>query len=230
MLAQHLTHIEFLEGQIADFDQQIATFMAAEGSCPSPPPPAAPSDLSQVSSEETPAADGGVSAVPWEEAVELLDSVPGIGRTLAEQLLAEVGTDMQRFGSAAHLASWAKVCPGNHESAGKRYSGKTGTGNRWLRSGLVQAAHAAVKVKESHLAAVYRRLVGRRGVKKAISAVAHRIVTAVYFMLLNHEPYREPGAVPVDEQRKARLLTHMLKRLEKLGYQAHLEPPSTPAS
>ena len=112
-------------------------------------------------------ADGDEAApqrpVDWARAVELLVTIPGVGRTTAELLIAEVGTDMARFGSAARLASWAKVCPGNNESAGKRYSGRTGHGNAWLRSGLVQAAHSAVVVKDSYFAKVYRRLRVRRG-------------------------------------------------------------------
>lgn len=116
------------------------------------------------------------------------------------------------------------MCPGNDESAGKRRSAKIGQGNRWLRTVLVQAAWAAVKVKESHLAAVYHRLAGRRGAKRAIIAVAHRILVAAYYMLRDQVPYREPGAPPVDEQRKAQVLNRMLKRIEKLGYTAHLEP------
>jgi transposase len=145
-------------------------------------------------------------------------------------IIAEVGTDMQRFGSAAQLASWAKVCPGNNESAGKRYSGKTGRGNRWLRSGLVQAAHAAVKVKDSHFAAVYRRLVGRRGVKKAIMAIAHRLLTAVYYMLLKHEPYREVGVAERDERRKYQLVHRMQQRIERLGYAVTIAPMPTQAA
>src|SRR5690349_9115716 len=136
-----------------------------------------------------PAADTPLS---WDAATALLDTIPGVGRDTAEVLVAEVGTDMSRFPSAEHLASWAKVCPGNHESAGKRYSGRTGHGNRWLRSGLVQAAHAAVKNGQSHLGRVYRRLVARHGVKKAILAIAHRILRVAYYILRDQEPYREP--------------------------------------
>ena len=166
----------------------------------------------------------------WAQAVALLDTIPGVGHLAAEQIVAEIGTDMGRFGSAAHLASWAKVCPGNDESAGKRRSAKIGQGNRWLRSVLVQAAWAAVKVKESHLAAVYHRLAGRRGAKRAIMAVAHRILVAAYYMLRDQEPYREPGAPPADEQRKANLLSRMLKRIEKLGYSVSLEPTGVPTT
>ncbi len=95
---------------------------------------------------------------------------------------------MRRFPSSAYLASWAKLCPGNHESTGKRHSGATGHGNRWLRTGLVQAVHAAIKGRNSTLAATSRRLVARRGVKQAIMAIAHRLVTAIYSILLHHEP------------------------------------------
>ncbi len=229
LLTQHLLQLDGLDEQLAAFDQRIAAALEPPAGLDAAPPSVAPSPAPSLEPSATPP-EQPLPPLAWDEAVTLLDTIPGVGQTTAELIVAEIGTDMQRFGSAARLASWAKVCPGNHESAGKRYSGKTGTGNRWLRSGLVQAAHAAVKVKESHLAAVYHRLVGRRGAKKAIIAVAHRIVTAAYYMLLHHEPYREPGAPPVDEQRKSHLLNHMLKRLEKLGYHAHLEPIGAPAS
>ena len=140
----------------------------------------------------------------------MLDTITGVGQTAAEQIVAEIGTDMGRFASAGHLASWAKVCPGNHESAGKRRSGKTGQGNRWLRTVLVQAAWAAVKVKDSQLAGVYHRLAGRRGVKRAILAVAHRILVAAYSMLRDRVAYRAPAARPADAQRTARMLQCML--------------------
>lgn len=225
LLAQHLLQLDGLEEQIATFERQIAIVIAAAQVPDALPSPCAPDDEPIPDQPgAAPAPDQALPPLDWEAAITLLDTIPGVGRTTAELIVAEIGTDMQRFGSAAHLASWAKVCPGNHERAGKRSSGKTGTGNRWLRSGLVQAAHAAVKVKESHLAAVYHRLVGRRGAKKAIIAVAHRIVTAVYYMLLQHEPYREPGAPPVDEERKTHVLNRMLTRIEKLGYTVRLEP------
>jgi transposase len=225
MLAQHLSHIDFLEGQLADFDQQIAAFMASEGPGASPPP----SDPSQLCSEERPAAEAAESAVPWEEAVELLDSVPGIGRTLAEQIIAEVGTDMSRFPSEGHLASWAKVCPGNNESAGKRKSGKTGKGSRWLRTALVQAAWGAVRMKETHLAAVYRRLAVRLGKQKAIMAVAHRLVVAIYHILRERVPYRERGTAPLSETVKLKLAGRMQRKLEDLGFTVHLSPAPSPA-
>jgi transposase len=229
MLAQHLIHIDFLEGQIADFDRQIATYLAAQSAPPTPPAaPARTSEAAHAAPGAAPA-EGAGAAVPWAEAVELLDSAPGIGRTLAEQLIAEVGTDMRRFPSEAHLASWAKVCPGNRESAGKRYSGAAGRGSRWLRTALVQAAWAAIKVKDSHLAAVYRRLVGRRGKQKAIMAVAHRLLVAIYHMLKDRVPYREIGTTPPSEQAKRKQAERMQRKLEHLGFTVHLEPAAPPA-
>lgn len=132
--------------------------------------------------------------------------------------------NMSQFPSAAHAASWAKLSPGNNVSAGKRYSSKIGKGNQWLRSTLIQAAHAAVKVKDSSLAAFYQRLVGRRGVKKAIVAVAHKLLTIAYTLLRKREVYQERGAVVLDERHKERVLHRMQRRFEQLGYKVHLEP------
>jgi transposase len=229
LLAQHLIHLDFLDEQITAFTQQVAAALhgpEAEHDAPPEAPVDAGRPAPAPAREADPAPDRAQPARPvdWETAVELLDTIPGVGRDTAELIIAEVGTDMQRFRSAAHLASWAKVCPGNNESAGKRYSGKTGKGNGWLRSGLVQAAHAAVKVKDSYFAAVYHRLVGRRGVKKAILAIAHRILTAVYYILLHHEPYRKPGGPDVDDRRKEQLVRRMQQRIERLGFAVTVEP------
>jgi transposase len=225
MLAQHLIHIDFLEGQIAEFDRQIAAYMAAQAPPAGPlAPPAGLTDDPASPAADPPAANSAGSAVPWAEAVELLDSAPGIGRMLAEQIIAEVGTDMRRFPSEGHLASWAKVCPGNNESAGKRRSGKMGKGSRWLRTALVQAAWAAIKVKDSHLAAVYRRLVVRLGKQKAIMAVAHRLLVAIYHMLKDRVPYREVGTAPPSESAKRKLAERMQRKIEDLGYTVKLEP------
>lgn len=217
LLAGHLAHLDFLDEQVALFDHQIAHVIADHTPVEAPAHAAA-----QSASAES--VRGPEAPLAWEPAVELLDTVPGVGRAMAEVFVAEIGTDMRRFASAGHLSSWARVSPGNNESAGKRYSGRTGPGNTWLRSSLVQAAHAAVRVKDSYFAQVYRRLVGRRGVKKAIMAVAHRILIAVYYILLRHEPYRAPAAPLADEQRKERLVNGMLQRIEQLGYTVSREP------
>src|SRR6266545_4360751 len=136
----------------------------------------------------TDAADPMAStSLTWEEAVTLWDEISGIGRRVAEQLGAEGGTDTSHFPSAAHLASWAKLAPGNYESAGKRASGTTGKGNVWLRSTLIQAAHAAVRTKGTYLAAFYGRLVAWREKKKAIVMVAHKLLTIAYTLLTKRE-------------------------------------------
>ncbi len=118
------------------------------------------------------------------------------------------------------------MSPSNNESAGKRYSGRTGPDNTWLRTSLVQAAHAAVRVKDSYFAQVYRRLAAGRGVKKAIMAVAHRILITVYYILLRHEPYRAPGTSVADGHRMEQLVNRMVQRIEELGYTVTREPTS----
>jgi hypothetical protein len=233
MLAQHLSHIDFLEQQLADFDTQIAAYIAAQ-TPPAPPPTDPPPalDVEPPDAGPPPAPDGADAtegAVPWEEAVALVDTAPGFGRTLAEIVIAEIGTDMAQFPSEGHLASWAKVCPGNRESAGKRYSSKTGRGSRWLRTALMQAAHAAVKVKDSHLAAVYRRLAVRRGKQRALMAVAHRLLVAIYHMLKERVPYREIGTAPPSEPAKRKLVERLQRQIEKLGYTAEVHPTAVPA-
>ena len=228
MLVQHLAHIDFLEEQIAAFDQQIATHV--DQPVPPAPPPAHPTPDDAAldpdrPAQSAPAVDApGCTAVPWSEAVALLDSAPGISRTLAEIIIAEVGTDMSRFPTEGHLASWAKVCPGNHESAGKRTNSRMGKASRWLRTALVQAAWAAVKVKDTHLAAVYRRLAARRGKQRAIMAVAHRLLVAIYHMLTDRVPYREIGTAPVPEAVKRKRAARMQRQIEQLGYTVHLAP------
>ena len=166
----------------------------------------------------------------WAAVVERLDTIPGVGRRNAEQLPAEIGTDMRRLPSAAHLAGWAKLAPGNHESAGKRYSGKTGKGNRWLRTCLVQAAHAAVRGKDSSPQVGLSSPGRPPRAKRAIVAVAHRILIAIYHMLSQHEPWHELGAIYLDEHNKGRLLNRMTRRMERLGYRVTLEPAAVAAA
>lgn len=159
---------------------------------------------------------------PFEQAVQLLDTIPGVARQTAELIVAEIGTDMSRFPTASHLAAWAGIAPGNCESAGKRLSSKIRQGNRSLRVGLVQAAHAATRTK-GYLAAQYRRLAARRGKKRAIIAVAHSILVIAYHLILRHEPYKDLGGDYFDKQRPEATKKRLVKRLEKLGYQVSLE-------
>jgi transposase len=226
LLAKHLMHIDFLDEQIADFDAQVAAHIQAQPPLPPSSPPDKPVAESAGHAAEAgaPAAAEAEAGLTWEEAITIWDGIPGIGRRVAEQLVAELGVDMSQFPSAAHAASWAKLSPGNNVSAGKRHSSKIGKGNQWLRSTLIQAAHAAVRVKESFLAAFYQRLVARRGVKKAIVAVAHKLLTLAYTLLRKRECYEERGAAALDERHKDRILHRMQHRVEQLGYKVHLEP------
>lgn len=161
---------------------------------------------------------------PFEEAVELLDTLPGFSRQTAETVVAEIGSDMSRFEDADHLAAWAGLVPGNHESAGKRSSSRLRKGNQVLRASLIQAAHSAVRMKNTYLAAQYHRLAGRRGKKKAICAVAHSMLVMAYYMLVRKEPYREAGASFFDRLDPATTAHRLVKRLQQLGYQAELHP------
>ena len=161
---------------------------------------------------------------PDEAALERLDTIPGVGRWTAEILLAELGTDMARFPSARHLASWAGMCPGNHESAGKRKSGRTRKGNPWLRTALVEAAQAAGRTKQRYLGAQYRRLAARRGAKRAAVAVGHSILGIVYQLLTRETVYEDLGVHYFDERHRHAVQRRLVRRLEALGYTVVLKP------
>jgi transposase len=155
---------------------------------------------------------------PWEAIITRLDTIPGIGRYVAEALIAEIGTDMSRFPTAAHLASWAGMCPGNNESAGKRLSGKTRKGSPWLRALLVQAAHAAARTRETYLADQYGRLAARRGKNRAAVAVGHTILVSAYHIIKAATEYRELGPHYLDNHAQAGVERRLVRRLERLGY------------
>jgi transposase len=163
---------------------------------------------------------------PFEEAVVLLDTIPGVGRETAEIIVSEIGIEMSRFPTAEHLASWAGVAPGNHESAGKRFSGQTTKGNKALSAALNQAAHAAAGTKHTYLSAQYRRLAARRGKKKAIVALEHTILVIAYHLIQRKEPYRELGADYFDKRRPEVTAKRLIKRLEQLGYSVSLHQPA----
>jgi transposase len=168
-------------------------------------------------------------SVPFEEAVGLWDTIPGVARRTAAMLVAEIGTDMSRLASAAELASWAGVAPGNHESAGTRQAGKTRKGNRILRTVLTQAAPAAARTNATYLSAQYRRLAARRGKQKAMMAVAHSILVMAYDLILRKEPYREAGADYCDSYTPEATAQRLIKRLEALGYPITIQQRSAGA-
>ncbi len=161
---------------------------------------------------------------PFAEAEQRLQTIPGVSQRVAETVLAEIGTNMEQFPSAGHLAKWAGMCPGNHESAGKRRSGRTTKGDRWLKRILVQAAWAASHTKGTYLAAQYRRLCKRRGCKRALVAVGHTLLVIIYHMLKRGTTYAELGADFLDRLEPERLTRQLVKRLEALGHKVTLEP------
>jgi transposase len=161
---------------------------------------------------------------PFSEEIELLKTIPGVKQRMAEVILSEIGIDMSRFPTHRHLASWAGLCPGNNESAGKRKSGKTRKGDRWLKRGLTESSWAASRAKETYLSALYHRMVRRRGKKKATVAVAHAIIVMAYHILRHRLPYQELGANHFDQLNVTYIKSHSIKRLEALGYKVTLEP------
>lgn len=161
---------------------------------------------------------------PFEEALEAVTQLPGFERRSAENLIAEIGTEMQRFPTADHLSSWAGVSPGNNESGGKKKSGKTTKGNRWLRTTLIQAAWAASRKKNSYFRAQYHRLAGRRGKKRALMAVAHSLLVTVYHVIKNKTAYQDLGADYFDKLNAKRLVPYLVKRLKNLGYEVAITP------
>jgi len=154
----------------------------------------------------------------YEDAIKSVDEIPGIGRQSAEVILAEIGIDMSRFPTAAHLASWAGVCPGNYESAGKRKSGRTNKGNPTLKTTLVQCAKAAVKKKDTFFRSQYERISIRRGANRASMAVAHSILIAIYHMLKFNQPFHDLGRDYYHQFNPEKKINNYLKKLSDLGW------------
>ena len=161
---------------------------------------------------------------PFEECLQRLDEIPGIAQRAAECLVAEIGTDVAPFPSPGHLASWAGMCPGNNESAGKRRSGRTRKANPWLRATLVEAANAAIRKRNTYLAAQYHRLVVGLGHKKAVMAVAHSILVIIYHMLQRGSSYQDLGYLYFDQQNRQSAERRLTRNLERLGYKVMLQP------
>lgn len=189
MLESLLRHLDFLDKEISQLDEEVAERLR-----------------------------------PSEEIIQRIIEIPGMGRRNTEEVLAEIGTDMSRFPSANHLASWARMCPGNNESAGKRLSGRTGHANSWLRSALVEASWSASRTKDTYLSAQYHRLAPRRGRKKAIVALGHTILVDVYHIIQHKTSYRDLGANYFDERKRSLVIRRAIRRIEQLGLKVTLEP------
>lgn len=162
--------------------------------------------------------------VPFEAAVHLWESIPGVDHVSACNLVAEIGVNMAQFPSAQHLASWAAVCPGNHQSGGKRLSGTTRDGNKWLRRTLCQVAWAVTRKKDCYLSAQFKRLAARRGVKRAVMAVAHSMLIIGYTMLKTGQSYKELGGGYLEQINKDQLQRYFVKRLQRLGLTVSVAP------
>lgn len=160
---------------------------------------------------------------PFEEALGRLRTIPGVGPKTAEMVLSEIGPDMRCFPTAGHLASWAGMCPGNNDSAGKRLSGRTRKGSPWLREALVEAGRAAARTKNTYLSAQYRRIAARRGANRAAMAVGHTILVIVYHVLKHGTTYEELGSNYFDERDRTATLRRAVQRIEKLGYKVTIE-------
>ena len=161
--------------------------------------------------------------LPFEKDLALLDTIPGVGRRTAEQIIAEIGTNMEQFPSAAHLCSWAGLCPGHNESAGKQRSARTRKGNQKLRSSLIEAARAASRAKDTYLSSQYHRIAARRGANRAAVAVAHSILIIVYHILKRKQPYIELGPTYYEEKKRNMIIRQSLKKLESLGLKVTVE-------
>jgi transposase len=160
----------------------------------------------------------------FEEALELVQSIPGIRAVAAAAIVAEIGIDMSRFPTAGHLASWAGVCPSNKESAGKRMTPLMNRGNVWLRSMLGEVAWASIKTRTSYFSAQFHRIARRRGRNKAAMAVAHSLLVVIYHVLRDRQPYAELGTDYLDRLDAVRIERHHVRRLEQLGYTVNLSP------
>ena len=201
-----LRHIDFLDAEIAALGEAIEAHLAAERT-----------------HEDRPA--------PFELAVQIACSLDAIQQRTAQMLIGEFGTDMSRFATSKHFASWAAQCPGNDQSAGKRRSGKTRKGPRWLDGALHDAAMGAIRVKDGHFARKYRRIKARSGHKKAIGAIKHALLIALYHMLKNGELYRPPTPNPEAERRAhERATKRLIAQLEKLGHTVALQTATAEAA
>jgi transposase len=212
LLRQQLQHYDFLTGQIAVLDERVEQQMRDNDD--QTPPTERDNPPEDTIEQEDSAIN---EPLTHSEAIALLDTIPGVNERTAEVIVAEVGLDMARFPSHKHLAAWSGVAPGSHESAGKRYSGKTKPGNKALRAALSQAAWAAGRTKGTYLSTQFKRLAARRGKKRAIIAVGHSIIVIAYHILSKREPYRDLGAEYFDEYKKERTIKRLMNRLKDLG-------------
>ena len=236
LLESQLRQLDFLTLQLREIDQEIAHRLGL------PSDPDAPSPTDSTGSlpakeeiiahpPETPEGSPSACVQPDSpqslssaEAIRILDEVPGINVRVGAIVVAELGLEMARLPDEAHLTSWVGLCPAAKISANKRLSTKTGKGNRWLRQALIEGANAAARSKGTFLAAYYQRLRKRMGHKKAIVALAHRLLVIIYHLLKEQQSYRELGPDHVNEKAAEVARRRALRTLEQLGYDVTLQP------
>ncbi len=239
LLGSQLRQIDFLDGQLAELDQEVAQRLGLPIGPDDPASSADQRDKQEGESRQEASAPvaaeasqspSSLSAAPEPptrlcsaQVISILDEITGINVRIGEIVVAEVGTVVDRFPTEDHLVSWAGLCPLAKISAGKRLSNKTGKGNRWLRQALIEAASAAARSKGTYLGAYYQRLRKRMGHKKAIVALAHRILVIIYHLLDEQQPYRELGPGYAEEQATEASKRWAIRRLEQLGYQVTLQ-------
>jgi transposase len=212
LLSTQLGHLDSLDGYIAAGDAEITSALGLETAA------------AEVAT--TAASEPDASPPSYLEAIQLSDTIPGVNQRLAQIILAEIGADMRRFPSARHLASWVGICPGNHQSAGKQLSGKTRQGDRWLRHALIEAAHGAMRTKDTYLSAQGHRVSRRRGQRRAVVAVGQSILLIAYHVLSLKQPYQDLGSNYFDERDRTLVARQSIRRLEQLGYTVTVETPN----
>lgn len=208
MLAQHLAHIDFLDEQMMQVSQEIGQRIEAM----SQPPDNSGNGMTGI--DEATGELGESMQLSWSQCVALLDTAPGVDKRAAEMVLAEMGINMAQFPNENHLTAWAGLAPGNNQSGSKRKNAKTREGNGNLRQVMIQIAWAASRTKDSYTQALYRRLVGRRGKKRAVVAVARSLLVSFYFMLTKGEPYQDLGGNYFEKRRKTVNVDKLTKELE----------------
>ncbi len=236
LLASQLRQLDFFDHQLLELDQEIAHRLGLSSGAHDPDDPeGAPGVPTKEETSETPDSPGAASSTPSlavpppakplssAKALRLLDEIPGVNERIGAIIVAEMGLEMDQFPDEAHLCSWVGLCPAAKISANKRLSTKTGKGNRWLRQALIEAANAAARSKDAFLSAYYQRLRKRMGHKKALVALAHRILIIIYHVLKEQQAYQELGPAHVDEKAVEVAKRRALRTLEELGYEVTLQ-------